>query len=85
MNPSPPDWLTGRGGTLKQSADGRTWAVLLGTQPHYLLAPIPVGGKYGCRVEQTNNGKRLEGPGIYTTPAEALKGGLEDLRNALGW
>jgi hypothetical protein len=85
MNVTAPEWLTRRGGELRQCPDGRSWAVLLNGQPQYLLASIPVAGKHGCIVEQTVNGKRLESKNTYASEEEALRGGLEDLRKALGW
>lgn len=80
-----PEWLTKRGGTLRPHSDGESWAVVLGGTQQYLLTPIPVAGKHGCRVLQTINGKRLNGAGTYATRDEALEGGLEALRHALGW
>jgi hypothetical protein len=59
--------------------------VLLGKEPQYLLIPVPIAGRFGCAVMQTINGKRLDGTGTYPTEDEALRGGLEDLRKALGW
>ena len=80
-----PDWLKQRGGELHGGADGHSWMVYFAGQPQYLLVPLPVKGKYGCRVAQTINGRRLEGSGTYATADEALGGGLDDLRKALGW
>lgn len=80
-----PDWLARHGGTLRPAPDGQTWAVLFDHRPQYLLTPIPAKGKYGCQVEQTINGRHLESGGIYPGAEEALRGGLEDLRKALGW
>jgi hypothetical protein len=85
MNLTTPDWLKRRGGELQPCPDGRSYAVLLNGQPQYLLAPFPVAGKHGCIVEQTVNGKRLEGKNTYPTVEAALQGGLEDLRKVLGW
>jgi hypothetical protein len=59
--------------------------VLLGKEPQYLLIPVPSAGRFGCAVMQTINGKRLDGNASYQTEDEALCGGLEDLRKALGW
>ena len=40
----------------------------------------------GCqRVSQTVNGKRLDRPTTYATREDALQGGLNDLRDFLGW
>jgi hypothetical protein len=80
-----PDWLTQHGGDLRLSKDGLSYTVYLAGEPQYLLLPIPASGKHACRVSQTNNGKRLDGAGTYPTLAEALRGGLDDLRKALGW
>jgi hypothetical protein len=80
-----PEWLRRRGGDLQLCPDGRSWAVLLNGEPQYLLVPFPVAGKHGCIVEQTVNGKRLESKNTYASQEEALRGGLEDLRKALGW
>jgi hypothetical protein len=51
----------------------------------YRLVPVPAAGKFTCQVTQTNNGKRLDRGGIFPTEEDALRGGLEDLRVALGW
>ncbi len=80
-----PDWLTLRGCELKASKDGHSAAVYCNGQPQYLLAPIPAGGKYACRVSQTTNGKRFDGGATFPTHDDALRGGLDDLRKALGW
>ena len=80
-----PDWLTRRGGELRADPDGRSWAALLEGQPHYLLVPVPAAGKYSCRVTQTVNGRRLDRGGTYPSAEDAVRGGLEDLRQALGW
>jgi hypothetical protein len=85
MNLTAPDWLTRRGGALRPCPDGQSWAVLLDNQPQYLLRPIPAAGKLACLVEQTINGKRLDGKIVYASEDEALRGGLEDLRKRLGW
>lgn len=80
-----PDWLTQRGGELRASRDGRSYAVYLSGEPQYLVVPVPAGGKFGCRVAQSVNGKRLDGPTTYPAPEDAVRGGLDDLRKALGW
>jgi hypothetical protein len=80
-----PEWLTKRGGTLRSHSDGESWAVVLNGSPLYLLTPAPADGKHGYRVMQTNNGKRLDDGKTFPTRDEALRGGLEALRHALGW
>jgi hypothetical protein len=80
-----PDWLIQRGGDLKVGSDGCTWYFLLGGQPQYSLVAVPVAGRFGCAIRQTINGRRIESSGVYATADEAVGGGLEDLRKALGW
>jgi hypothetical protein len=80
-----PDWLALHGGELRPSKDGRSWVVYLNREPQYLVMPVPAGGKFSCRLSQTVNGRRLDGKGTYPTPEDAARGGLEDLRQALGW
>jgi hypothetical protein len=80
-----PDWLARHGCSLGAGGDGQSYLVLLGREPQYLLMPVPADGKFGCAVMQTNSGKRLDGGATYPTVEEALRGGLEDLRKALGW
>lgn len=80
-----PDWLTRRGGKLKQASDGLTWFVLFAEQPQYALTVVPVGGTFGCAIRQTINGRRLDSPGSQPSREAALSAGLEDLRKTLGW
>ncbi len=85
MTLATPEWLARHDGRLRPYPDGRSWAVMIDGHPQFLLLPIPVAGKYGCQVEQTVNGRRLEGKGTYASAEEAVQGGLEDLRKNLGW
>jgi hypothetical protein len=85
MPASTPEWLSQRGAELRESKDRQSWLVYLGKEPQYLLLAVPVKGQYGCRITQTVNGKRLDGPDVYPTAERALAGGLEQLRKALGW
>jgi hypothetical protein len=80
-----PGWLTQRGGSLKLGSDGKTWFVLIAGQPNYSLVAIPVAGKFGCAIRQTINGQRIECAGTFATQDEAIGGGLDELRKALGW
>jgi hypothetical protein len=80
-----PDWLARHGGELRPGPLGAAWYVYFDGQPQYALALVPVGGKHGCRVTQTINGKRLTTEGTHATQTEALQSGLEQLRTALGW
>jgi hypothetical protein len=80
-----PDWLTQHGGEVRGSRDVHSWLVYFGGEPQYLLQPLPAEGRFCCRVIQTINGRRLDGGAVYPTMEEAVRGGLEDLRKALGW
>jgi hypothetical protein len=82
---STPEWLSKRGADFRRSKDHRYWVVYLNKEPQYLIRPVPAVGKHAVEVEQSNNGKRLEGKQTYATEEDALRGGLEDLRKALGW
>lgn len=77
-----PDWLTQRGGELRS---GKAWLVCLSGEPQYLLVPTPAAGKFSCRVTQTINGERLDSGSTYPSVEDAVRGGLDDLRKALGW
>ena len=80
-----PEWLAARGGGLRPGQDGRTWAVYLAGEPQYLLAAVPAKGQFSCRITQTINGRRLDGGKLYPSVEDAARGGLEELREALGW
>jgi hypothetical protein len=80
-----PDWLKQHGAELSPSRDGHSWLVYFDKQPQYLLMPVPAGGKFACRVSQTINGRRLDSPATYPSLEDAVHGGLEELRKALGW
>jgi hypothetical protein len=80
-----PEWLTRHGGTLKDGTDGRTCYVMLGGQPLYAVVPRPVEGKFGCTVIQTNNGMHVDTTKLATSEQEAMRLGLEELRQTLGW
>jgi hypothetical protein len=80
-----PEWLAHHGGELRASKDGQSWTVYFAGEPQYLLLPVPADGQLYCRLTQTVNGKRLDAPNVYPTLEEATRGGLDDLRKALGW
>lgn len=80
-----PDWLTSRNGGLTPGLKPSTLVVLLNGRPQYRLDALPAKGKYTCAVFQGNNGKRLDGGQEYPSLDAALTGGLEELRNRLGW
>ncbi len=85
MSVTAPEWLAQHGGRLLASRDGGSWLVFFGEEPEYVLMPTPACGRYACRISQTINGRRLDGSDVYATPEDAFRGGLETLRQALGW
>jgi hypothetical protein len=80
-----PDWLGKHGGELRASADGRSWMVYFAGNMQYVIAPYPADGKFSCKVTQADNGKRVDSGATCPTLEDAARGGLEDLRKALGW
>lgn len=85
MTVATPEWLTQRGVHLQESENRLSWLVYLGKEPQYLLMAVPVKGQFGCRITQTINGRRLDGAATYPSVEAALQGGLDELRQALGW
>ena len=80
-----PEWLAKRGCQLCQAEADHSWFVILDNEPQYRLMPVPAAGKYSCQVVQTVNGRRLDSGGTYPSAEDAVRGGLEELRKALGW
>lgn len=81
-----PDWLQTRGGALTPGVRAETTLVVLDGNPLYRLEVRPAAGKFACAVSNTVNGKRLDdAKATYPTAADALAGGLDQLRNQLGW
>jgi hypothetical protein len=80
-----PDWLTKHGGDLGSSHDGRRYVVYFADEPQYVVEVIPTKGKFGARVIQSINGKRVNGAGVFAAADEAAGAGLETLRQSLGW
>jgi hypothetical protein len=80
-----PDWLARHGGELRPGPLDAAWYVYFDGQPQYAVTPTAVGGKHGCRVTQTINGKRFDAGGAHATEAEAMQSELGQLRAALGW
>lgn len=86
MTATAPEWLTRRGGGLDVNPNGQAAAVILNGTPQYVVRVVPASGKYVGQVKQSNNGRYLPASDkTYPTTAEALQGGLDDLRRALGW
>jgi hypothetical protein len=80
-----PEWLARRRGELRPEVEGHGWLVYFAGEPQYTVTPIPAEGQHAFRVTQTVNGEQLKSDGVYPSVDEAVKGGLEQLRKALGW
>jgi hypothetical protein len=81
-----PEWLQTRGGSLKPGVRPETTFVMLNGDPLYKLEVRPAAGTFACAVSSTVNGKRHDDPkATYPDAGAALAGGLDQLRNALGW
>ena len=80
-----PEWLSKHGGHLQPAANGQGVMVYFAGEPQYFVLVRPAAGQFASQVSQTINGKRLDSGKIYGSEEEAIRGGLEDLRNALGW
>lgn len=81
-----PDWLKLHDGSLKPGVRPETTFVMIAGQPLYKLEVRPAVGKFACAVSNTVNGKRLDdAKATHPTAETALAGGLEQLRNSLGW
>jgi hypothetical protein len=80
-----PEWLSMRGGGLANGLSDRTQLVTIDGHPLYRLDVLPAKGKFTCAIVQSNNGKRLDGGIEYATNDAALAGGLDELRERMGW
>jgi len=81
-----PDWLVQRQGAIQPGLDPETRFVLIGGQPLYRLDVRPAAGQFTCAVTNSTNGRRLDdGQTTHASPEAALSGGLELLREKLGW
>lgn len=80
-----PDWLKQHDGELRLGRDGRSASIYFAGQLQYVLVPVPAKGHYSCRISETINGRRLDSDRVYRSVAEAYAGGLEELRQKLGW
>lgn len=80
-----PDWLIKHDGALRPGLNDQTWLVTLQGEPLYRLFITPAKGQHACVVTQMNNGGHLDGGKTYPTIASAFAGGLDELREKLGW
>jgi hypothetical protein len=80
-----PDWLEKRMGTIRPGLNAQTWNVVIDDQPLYRLFSTTANGRFTCTISCTNNGKRLDDSKLYPSMEAAITGGLEELRDRLGW
>jgi hypothetical protein len=80
-----PEWLTKRAGALQPGLDSQTWLVTFDGHPLYRLFATTAKGKFTCAITQMNNAQRLDGGKTYPTIEATLTGGLDELRERLGW
>lgn len=84
--PTVPDWLTKRDGALTPGIRDHILFVTLSAKPQYKLEARPAKGTFACMVTNTVNGKLIDdAAAAYPTREAALAGGLERLKNQLGW
>ena len=80
------DWLAKRGGVLERGVNAETRFVLIDGAPLYKLEVRPAEGRFTCAVTDTASGRRLDSADATVGAFdEALAGGLEQLRERLGW
>jgi hypothetical protein len=80
-----PDWLTKRDAVLRAGPGGHGVFVAFAGSPQYRLDVRPAAGKFACEVTQAVNGRRVDDGTTYPSAADALTGGLNQLREKLGW
>ncbi|HUR55983.1 MAG TPA: hypothetical protein VMZ71_17740 [Gemmataceae bacterium] len=80
-----PEWLAKRDGSLTPGVNKHMLFVLIGGAPQCKVEARPAAGTFICEVQQSINGKRLDDATAYPTADAALAGGLEQLKNKLGW
>ena len=81
-----PDWLVNRGGAIRRGVASETRFVMIGGEPLYRLDVIPAAGRFACAVIESATGKRLDDANAtYRSGDAALAGGMEQLREKLGW
>lgn len=84
--PAAPDWLAKRDGGLSPGVRDFTLFVTVSKKPLYRLEARPAKGQFECLVTQTVNGKLIDDAGaVYPSADAAFAGGLERLRQNLGW
>jgi hypothetical protein len=80
-----PDWLVKREGAFRTGLSPQTWLVTIHGEPLYRLFVTPAKGVHACAITQMNNGSRLDSGKTYPTIESAFAGGVDELREKLGW
>lgn len=81
-----PEWLTKRDCTLTPGIRDHIVFVAVSGKPQYKMEARPAKGKFACVVTQTINGKMIDNAvAEYPTKEAALNGGLDRLKDKLGW
>lgn len=80
-----PDWLSRHDGALRTGPNSQTWLVTFNGHPLYRLFATTAKGQFTCAVTQANNGQRVDQGKQYASIDAALSGGLDELREKLGW
>lgn len=84
--PAAPEWLSKRDGGLAPGIRQHILFVTVSKKPHYRLETRPAKGQFACYVSQTENGKLIDdAAAVYPTADAAFAGGLERLKQKLGW
>ena len=84
--PSTPDWLAKRDGGLAPGIRPHILFVSVSGHPQYRLEARPAKGQYECVVVKTVSGKMIDNVSeVYPSADAAFAGGLERLKQNLGW
>ena len=84
--PAVPEWLARHDGGFAPGIRDHVLFVTVGKDPHYRLEARPAKGQFACNVSQTENGKLIDDTStVYPTADAAFAGGLERLKQRLGW
>lgn len=84
--PAVPDWLARRDGGFAPGVRDHVLFVTVSNKPLYKLEARPAKGQYQCLVAQTVNGKLIDdAAAVYPSAEAAFAGGLERLKQRLGW
>ena len=84
--PAVPEWLAKRDGSLAPGVGDHILFVTVSQTPQYRLETRPARGQFACTVTQTQNGRPIDdASAVYPSADAAFAGGLERLKQRLGW